>query len=60
MAKARRFEGSKADQREDRKNSKRLGMSLKQYERSPQDRKADVAGQRALDRKGKKRKKKGK
>lgn len=57
MAKAKRFEGSKADKAEDKKNSKRLGMGMKAYEKSPQDKKADNAGQRAMDRKAKKRKK---
>ena len=50
----KKFENSPADKREDKKNSKRLGMTLKQYERSPQDAKADREGQRKLDKKAKK------
>lgn len=45
----KKFEGSKADRTEDKKSAKRLGMSLKAYEKSPQDRKKDAAGQKRLD-----------
>ena len=62
MARAPRFEGSAADRAEDRKNAKKHGVTLKAWERSPGDKKADAAGQRALDRKArvKAKKKKGK
>jgi hypothetical protein len=53
MAKAAKFEGSKADKAQDRKGAKKAGMSLKAWERSAADKKADAAGQRRLDKKRK-------
>jgi hypothetical protein len=52
---AKRYEGSKADMRQDRVGAKKAGMSAKQYERSAQDRKEDARGQAKLNaaRKGK-------
>ena len=47
------YEGSAADNAADRRNAKKAGMSVKAWEGSAGDRKADAAGQRALDRKGK-------
>lgn len=56
MAKAR-YEGSPTDKRQDKKLAKRKGMTLRAYERSGADKKADAAGQRKLDaKKAKKRK----
>ena len=37
-----KFEGSKADMAEDRKNAKKRGMSLKTWEKSPADKKMDA------------------
>jgi hypothetical protein len=49
MAKrSRRFEGSPADIRKDKAGAKKLGISMKAYEKTPQDRAEDRAGQRAL------------
>ncbi len=53
MARAPRFEGSAADRAEDRRNAKKHGVTLKAWEKSAGDKKADAAGQRALDRKAK-------
>lgn len=58
MVKAPRFEGSKADKAEDKKNAKKAGVTVRQWEKSPGDRKADAAGQRKLDAKAKTKKKK--
>lgn len=41
-----RYEGSKADIREDKRNAKKSGMSMKKYEKSDMDKKADKAGQK--------------
>jgi hypothetical protein len=41
----KKYEGSKADMRQDRAGAKKAGSSLKQYERSAQDRKEDARGQ---------------
>jgi hypothetical protein len=57
MAKGARFEGSKADKAEDKKNARKLGMSQKAYERSSQDKKADAKGQRMLNAKARAKKK---
>ena len=46
-----RYEGSPADKKQDRKTAKKRGESLKAYEKSAYDRKADGAGQRKLDKK---------
>lgn len=48
-----KYEGSPADKRRDKKMAKKKGMSLKAYERSGADKKADKAGQRELDAKKK-------
>lgn len=52
-----KYEGSAADRAQDKKMAKKKGMSLKTYEKSGIDKKADKAGQRKLDA-AKKRKKK--
>lgn len=49
MAKGFTYEGSAADEAADKRNAKKAGMTVKQWEGSPGDRKADAAGQRALD-----------
>ncbi len=49
----KKFEGSPKDKREDKFNSKRLGMTLKAYEKSDADKRADREGQRKLDAKNK-------
>lgn len=51
MAKAPRYEGSKADMDADKKFAKRAGKSVKEYEGSPEDRKRDAAGQKKLSKK---------
>lgn len=51
-----KYEGSKADEAKDRKGAKKAGMTMKQWEKSPADKKADKAGQKALDAKKRKRK----
>jgi hypothetical protein len=53
MAKGR-FEGSPADKREDRKGAKKMGVSMKAYERSATDKRKDKAGQKAMDAKKRK------
>ncbi len=50
-----RYEDSPADKRADKANAKKAGMSVRAWEKSPQDRKADAKGQRMMDAKGKKR-----
>lgn len=54
MAKATKYEGSAADRAKDKKAAKKAGMSMKAWEKTPQDRKMDKAGQKALDKKRKK------
>lgn len=49
--KRKRFEGSAQDEREDKHNAKRLGMSEKAYEGSSVDRRNDKMGQAMLDKK---------
>lgn len=56
MAKAPKYEGSKADRAKDKVGAKKAGMSMKQWEKSPMDKKADAKGQKALDTKRKKKK----
>lgn len=51
MTSRRRFEGSPQDRREDKHNARRLGMSLKAYEKSDVDRRNDRDGQAMLDKK---------
>ena len=53
---AAKFEGSARDRADDKRNSKRLGVSLKTYEKSAIDRKADAKGQRTMDKKRKRKK----
>ena len=53
MKKPRRYEGSPADEKKDRAGAKKAGMSMKDWEKSAADKRADAAGQRALDRKKK-------
>lgn len=48
MAKGK-FDGSQADQREDRKNADKFGMTVEQWNGSPGDAAADRMGQRAID-----------
>lgn len=48
-----RYEGSPADRRADKRNAKKAGVTLKAWKKSPADRKADAKGQKALDRKKK-------
>jgi len=42
------FEASRADAREDRINARKNKMSLKEYERSPIDKKNDLKGAKKL------------
>ena len=52
----KKYADSKADMREDERNAKKRGESVKKYKASAADRKADAAGQPRLDKKGVKRK----
>lgn len=58
MAKRPRYEGSKADEAKDRRQAKRRGMTLAQWEGSAADRREDMKGQKALDRKAKRKRRK--
>lgn len=42
------YEGSKQDLAEDKRGARRLGLSLKEYERTPKDHAEDVVGQLKL------------
>ena len=55
--KPRRFEGSPADKKQDKTRAAARGETLKTYEKSAEDRRADARGQRKLDEKAKKGKK---
>ena len=48
-----RYEGSPQDKAADKRNAKRSGMSLKAWETSKADAKMDKAGQRAIDKRRK-------
>jgi hypothetical protein len=48
-----RYEGSKADKREDAKGAKKLGVSKGLYERTAMDKREDAAGQRRMAKRGK-------
>ena len=47
----RRYEGSPADERQDKRSAKKRGMSEKAYERTAEDKRQDKAGQKRLDKK---------
>lgn len=49
------YEGSKEDERKDAIGARRAGMTAKEWEKSPQDKKADRDGQAKIDRAVKKR-----
>lgn len=49
MARAPRYEGSAADERNDRAQAKRHHMTLAAWERSAMDRDEDAKHQRAID-----------
>jgi len=51
--KAKPYEDSKADKREDTAGAKRAGVSAKQYETSAAEKRADRAGQKRLSARGK-------
>ncbi|HEY1491976.1 MAG TPA: hypothetical protein VGF35_05075 [Steroidobacteraceae bacterium] len=53
MARLPAFEGSPKDVRQDKKGAKKLGVSLKGYERTARDKAEDRAGQKTMQRKGK-------
>lgn len=42
---AKKYEGSKADLREDKAGAKKMGVSMRDYERSAQDRREDARPQ---------------
>jgi hypothetical protein len=46
-----KYEGSKADKREDKKGAKRAGMTQKQWEKSDADKKQDAAGRKKMRKK---------
>jgi hypothetical protein len=48
-----RYEGSKEDEREDRRGAKKAGMSRSQYERTAKDKREDHAGQKRVSKKKK-------
>jgi hypothetical protein len=50
---ARKFEGSPKDLRQDAKGARKLGISAKAYERTARDKAEDRAGQKIMQRKGK-------
>lgn len=49
MAKARRYEGSPQDRVKDRKGAKKAGVSMRVWEGSKADKRADAAGQKKLN-----------
>lgn len=49
MPKTPKYEGSKLDERRDRKAAKKAGMTLAQWERSAADKKIDKREQRKMD-----------
>lgn len=51
----KRYEGSKTDIAKDRREAEKRGMSMKEWERSPADKRMDREGQRKLDAKNKRR-----
>lgn len=52
-----KYEGGAADRAKDRKGAKKAGLSLKAWEKTSKDKKADAAGQRKLDAKAKRKRK---
>jgi hypothetical protein len=50
--KPKRYENSREDKAEDRKNAKKMGVPLAKYEKSATDKKNDAEGQRKLDANG--------
>ena len=52
--KRKKYEGSKLDERRDRKRAKKHNMTMKEWEDSAADKKMDRAGQRKMNRKQKK------
>lgn len=57
MAKASRYEGSRADRANDKREAKKRDVPLKAWEKSAADKRMDAAGQRKMDRKTKKKRK---
>jgi len=51
-ARKRRYEGSPADERQDKRSAKKRGMSVKAYEATSEDKRQDKAGQKRMDKKG--------
>jgi hypothetical protein len=47
----RKWEDSPADRRSDRKGAKRMGVTVKAYERTAEDKRADAKAQRKVERK---------
>lgn len=45
----KKWEGSKGDKTTDRKGAKAAGVTVKQYERSPPDKREDARNQAKLD-----------
>jgi len=45
---ARKYEGSREDQAQDRRGARKLGVGLKAYERTARDRSEDKVGQKKL------------
>ena len=51
-----RYEDSKADRAKDKKGAKKAGVTMKAWEKSSADKKADAKGQKGLDAKKKRKK----
>lgn len=49
MSKAPKYEGSPADNREDKRLAKKAGMSESKFEKSGKDKKFDLAGQKRFN-----------
>jgi len=49
---AKRYEGSKEDERKDKAAAKKRGITVKAWEKTAADKRADKAGQRRLERGG--------
>lgn len=46
-----KYEGSKADKKQDKAGAKKAGLSLKAYEKTAKDKKQDAAGQKKMGKK---------
>lgn len=51
MAHRKKYEGSALDERRDRRQAKKRGMTMKDWEKSDMDKRMDKAGQKKLNKK---------